>query len=147
MRARSRSGQVVVEMLLILPVFLAMVFLIMEIGYLAFRVIMLNHATYETARVGSMTWAFPSLGSGLGPSKTVEVMKRLLPAARVDCAPEATLVDPQALQQNYDLVCRGEERVRLIFPLSSFLLANPRGSGRRLLAATVRMPIEQPLRK
>ncbi len=44
-----------------------------------------------------------------------------------------------------DLVCTGSEDVPLIFPISSIVLAKPAGSGTRMLTATVRMPIEQPL--
>ncbi len=137
----GRSGQVVVEMLLILPVFLGMVFLIMEIGYVSFRLIVLNHATYEVARIGGMTWF---TGGG---SKASSVMHQMLPEATVNCFPDKTLQDPQASQDNFDLVCTGQENVSLIFPISSIILAKPQGSGKRLLVATVRMPIEQPLKK
>lgn len=138
-----RSGQVVVEMLLILPVFLGIVFSIMEIGYVSFQLIVLNHATYEVARIGGMLWRTPQGNN----AKMNEFMRNILPAARVECAPDKTLADPQAGQENFDLVCTGSESVRLVFPISSIILAKPRGSGHRPLAATVRMPIEQPLRK
>lgn len=138
-----RCGQVVVEMLLILPVFLTIVFTIMEIGYVSFRLIVLNHATYEVARVGGMTWFSPAGG----PSKAGTIMHQILPEAKVDCFPDKTLRDQQADQDNFDLVCTGQENVKLIFPISSIILAKPRGSGKRLLIATVRMPIEQALKK
>lgn len=140
---KRRSGQVVVEMLLILPVFLGIVFTIMEIGYVSFQLILLNHATYEAARVGGMTW-FSAAG---GPVKTTGVMKQFLPQATVSCFPDKTLADPQAGQDNFDLVCTAKEQVRLIFPISSIILAKPKGTGRRELMAVVRMPIEQPLKK
>ncbi len=140
---RRESGQVVVEMLLILPIFLGIVFTIMEIGYVSFQLIVLNHATYEVARIGGMTWLASTGGNG-GMN---DVMKRILPAATVDCVQEPTPSDPQAGQPNYDLVCTSREQVKLIFPISSIILAKPRGTGTRLLMATVRMPIEQPLRK
>jgi hypothetical protein len=141
----SRTGQVVVEMLLILPIFLGIVFTIMEIGYVSFQLILLNHATYEVARVGSMTWFMP-FG---GPSKTAAVMQQFLPAATVTCAPDPTIPDPQAnpTTPNNDLVCTGTENIRLIFPISSIILAKPPGSGMRELVAQVRMPIEQPLKQ
>ena len=82
------SGQVVVEMLLILPVFLAMVFLIMETGNISFRLIVLNHATYEVARIGGMTWSNPALGNN---GKMNEKMRMILPEAVVNCVPEPTL--------------------------------------------------------
>ncbi len=141
---RSRAGQVVVEMLLILPVFLTMIFTIMEIGYVSFQLILLNHATYEVARIGSMTWTAPPAYS---QGKLNEFMQRILPAARVTAIPEKTLMDPQAGQDNYDLVVTGVHSVKLIFPISSIILAKPSGSGMRELVATVRMPIETPLKK
>lgn len=130
-------------MLLILPVFLGIVFTIMEIGYVSFHMIVLNHATYEAARIGGMTWFSP----GGGASKTNAVMKQILPQANVSCSPDKTLADPQAGQDNFDLVCTGQERVRLIFPISSIILSKPKGTGTRELFATVRMPIEQTLKK
>ena len=137
------SGQVVVEMLLILPIFLGIVFTIMEIGYVSFQLIVLNHATYEVARIGGMTWLTSTGGNG----GLNDIMKEILPQATVNCVQEPTLTDPQADQQNYDLVCTSQEAVKLVFPISSIILAKPRGTGTRLLTATVRMPIEQPLRK
>ena len=126
-----------------LPVFLTIVFTIMEIGYVSFRLIVLNHATYEVARVGGMTW----LSSGGGQSKAGSLMQRILPEATVACFQDKTMRDPQSEQDNFDLVCTGRESVKLIFPISSIILAAPQGSGKRLLTATVRMPIEQALKK
>ena len=143
MRSRSkRSGQVVVEMLLILPVFLGIVFTIMEIGYVSFQLIVLNHATFEAARVGGMTY-YPKNDT----SQAKRVMQMVLPNSNVVCLPDVTLQDPQPQPalQNMDLVCTGTESIRLIFPISSIILAKPRGSGTRTLSATVRMPVEQPL--
>jgi len=75
------------------------------------------------------------------------MMQRILPEAIVNCGSVATLSDPQAQQQNFDLVCTGEWNVKLLFPISSIILSKPRGTGHRLLQATVRMPIEQPLKQ
>jgi hypothetical protein len=129
-------------MLLILPVFLGIVFTIMEIGYMSFQTIVLNHATFEAARVGGMTY-FPAQST----ARASLVMQQFLQNATVDCSAVATLPDPQTQPpvQNLDLVCTGSESIPLIFPISKILLAKPAGSGRRTLTATVRMPIEQPL--
>lgn len=143
-RRGGRTGQVVVEMLLILPVFLTMIFTIMEIGFVSFQLILLNHATYEVARIGSMTFTPPP---GYTCGRLNEFMRRILPAARVTCDTKKTLPDPQAGQENFDLVVTGLHAVKLIFPISSIILAKPSGSGTRLLVATVRMPIESPLKK
>jgi hypothetical protein len=133
---------VVVEMLLILPVFLGIVFSIMEIGYISFRLILLNHATYEAVRVGGMTY-YPAKST----ARATAVMGRILPAVRLDCWTEPTVYDKQADQQNSDLVCRATEDVQLIFPISSIILSKPRGTGTRELIAEVHMPIERPLLK
>lgn len=144
MRKVGRKGQVIVEMLLILPVFLTIVFTIMEIGYVSFQLILLNHATYEVARIGGMTWTSPP---GHGCGKLNEFMKQILPQASVACVMDKTLQDPQAGQDNFDLIVTGSESIKLVFPISSVILAKPKGSGTRLLVAVVRMPIEAPLKK
>jgi hypothetical protein len=141
-RGGRRKGQVVVEMLLILPVFLGIVFTIMEIGYISFRLIVLNHAAYEAVRVGGMTY-FP----GKTTQGATRVMSQFLPDAHIDCDAEPTLKDMQAGQQNYDLHCRVTENVQLIFPISSIILSKPGGTGTRQLVTDVWMPIEQPLLK
>jgi hypothetical protein len=145
----SRSGQVVVEMLLVLPVFLAIVFSIMEIGYVSFNVIVLNHATYEVARIGSLTAG--SAGSGGCPppnqAKISSSMKQILPHATVVCTPVPTLQDPQALQQNCDLDCTSQETIKLIFPISSIMLSDKGTPGQKKLTAQVAMPIERPLQQ
>jgi TadE-like protein len=143
----ASSGQVVVEMLLILPVFLTIIFSIMEIGYVSFQVIVLNHATYEVARIGGMTTAFSGGNPQVNGSSLNAFMTRILKNATVDCEAVPTLEDPEAGQQNYDLRCESTEAVRLIFPISSIILADHWGSGVRTLHAVVRMPIEQPLKK
>lgn len=144
-KKRSRLGQVVVEMLLILPVFLTIVFTIMEMGHVAFWVLVLNHMTYECARIGAMQATGPT-GVGPRPVDTMlnNVKNRFLPAARISSFSEQTLNDPQSNQRNHDLVVTGEYDVQLVFPISSLLLSEPRGSGKRKLLATVRMPIEAP---
>lgn len=144
MKRDGRTGQVVVEMLLILPVFLTIVFTIMEIGYVSFQLILLNHATYEVARIGGMTSTAPP---GHTCGKLNEYMQQIIKSATVSCAREMTLHDPQADQDNFDLIITGSNSINLIFPISSVILAKPKGSGQRLLQAVVRMPIETPLRK
>ena len=143
---KRKTGQVVVEMLLILPVFLTIVFTVMEMGYLAYWVIVLNHATYECARIGSML-ATPLTG---GEPAAVDLamqnfMHRMISGAAIAGSIESTLPDPQAGTLNHDLVATASFNVPLIFPTSYFILAKPPGSGRRLITATVRLPIERPL--
>ncbi len=144
MKKGGSQGQVVVEMLLILPIFLTIIFTIMEIGYVSFQLILLNHATYEVARIGGMTTTSPP---GHGCDKLNEFMKQIILSATVSCGKEKTLTDPQSNQDNFDLIITGSNNIKLIFPISSVILAQPKGSGKRLLQAVVRMPIETPLKK
>ncbi len=144
MKRGGKKGQVVVEMLLILPVFLTIIFTIMEIGYVSFQLILLNHATYEVARIGGMTSTSPP---GHDCNKLNVFMKQIIQSATVSCAEEVTLSDPQSGQDNKDLIVTGSNAIKLIFPISSVILAKPKGSGTRLLQAVVRMPIETPLKK
>jgi len=145
--AGRRSGQVVVEMLLVLPVFLTIVFSIMEIGYVSFRVIVLNHATYEVARIGGMTCGQASSGACPQPNtaKLSSSMSQILPGATIGCFAVPTLIDQQANQQNCDLQCTAQEKITLVFPISSFILSDKSTPGQKLLTAKVAMPIERPL--
>lgn len=144
MKKGGSPGQVVVEMLLILPVFLTIIFTIMEIGYVSFQLILLNHATYEVARIGGMSG---NASGNVNCGKMNEIMKQVIQSATVGCGTEKTLTDPQSGQDNFDLIITGNNNIKLIFPISSVILAKPKGTGMRLLQAVVRMPIETPLKK
>jgi hypothetical protein len=136
-------------MLLILPVFLTIVFTIMEMGNLAFQVILLNHATYEVARIAGMTRMPPSVSGA--PLQTCEdlvpLMKRIIATASVECQAADTMEDAQAQVMNQDVIVTGTYPVPLIFPISNIIMSEPKGSGHRTVRAVVRMPIERPLRK
>ena len=144
MKKVGEKGQVVVEMLLILPVFLTIIFTIMEIGYVSFQLILLNHATYEVARIGGMSG---NASGNVNCDKMNTIMKQVIQSATVGCGTEKTLTDPQSGQDNFDLIITGNNNIKLIFPISSVILAKPKGTGMRLLQAVVRMPIETPLKK
>lgn len=156
-RARGdlgRLGQVVVEMLLILPVFLTIVFTIMEMGYLAFWVIVLNHATYECARVGALLSTPPDGGDPRNVDRQMnEVMAQFMGGlgARVTSRTPETVLDRQADVTNHDLVVTGIYDVQFVFPISSLLMSSPLlcpggpGGGRCTIRTTVRMPIERPI--
>jgi hypothetical protein len=140
-------------MLLVLPVFLTIVFTIMEMGYMAFQMILLNHATYEVARVGGMTMVNSSgnMQGGCG-AYLPGLMKRIIQSASVSCAVEPhSFPDAQAGITNADLIVTGNNPIKFIFPLSSILMSSPLlcpqgpGGGWCTISATVRMPIEQPL--
>ncbi len=140
-------------MLLILPVFLTIVFSIMEMGNIAFWVIMINHATYECARVGAMR-AWPINGGGSPNDMTSgmdAIMKSIIANGKIKSHSVQTDFDPQASQQNYDLVVEGSSDVQMLFPISSILFSSPvgcpqgPGGGKCTISASVRMPVEQPL--
>lgn len=153
------SGQAVIEVLLILPVFLSLVFLIMEIGHLSFRTILIHHAAYEVARVGSLTTSPDHANSNcqfphLNANAMQRVQRRILPHARIHPQPliQRTLVDPQDNCPNYDVVVNMEEDVPLVFvPITGIFLGHNCNGQKslqyRCLRATVRMPIERPLFK
>lgn len=150
---KPKKGQVVVEMLLILPVFLTIIFSIMEMGRVAFWVLMLNHATYECARIGAMK-ATPFVGGGpMNVDATLRnVMERAWPnvpgSTELPTITSAAVPHPfsdnQSQFRNSDLVVTSSFKVPLIFPLASAFLAEPKGSGFRTITAEIRMPIEAP---
>jgi hypothetical protein len=158
---RSKLGQVVVEVLLVLPVFLTIVFTIMDLGLMAFWMIVLNHATYEAARAGALLAGPDPSGAGSGGgigrarSKAQDVMRKAFPNGEftVDAYPEDTWTDSQAGVLNRDLVVTTRYVMQFSFPMSNILLSSnmacPQGpgGGKCRITAIVRMPIEQPLKK
>ena len=52
--ALVRRGQVTIELLLVLPVFMLLLFFIMEMGNMGFQTILAHHCAYELARIGSL---------------------------------------------------------------------------------------------
>lgn len=156
-------GQVLIEVLLMLPIFLLLVFTVMEIGHLAFRTILLHHAAYEVARVGSLT-AYPVAASpfcrapALNAGAMNGVRRKILARSQGDYrAMPHRFDDPQDGCRNYDLVVTLVDDVPMIFPMTGLLLSNEQrvggvvvgrrreSRGFRRLTATVRMPIERPL--
>ncbi|MFC1679888.1 TadE/TadG family type IV pilus assembly protein [Elusimicrobiota bacterium] len=150
-RGRSGRGQVLVEVLLMLPFFCLMVFTIMEVGHLAFRTILLHHAAYEVARIGSlsaMTSASPGCAApALDGGRMQQVAKSILTDVTMYPALESTLSDPQEGCAHYDVVVTMTQPVPMIFPMTGMILANTSDRRHRSLAATVRMPVERPLFK
>ncbi|MFA6316776.1 MAG: TadE family protein [Elusimicrobiota bacterium] len=149
---RSSLGQVIVEVILILPFFLAIVFTILEMGNIAFHLIIIQHATWETARYGAMI-AAPK-GGTKGGGGSVEsgqlepFLQRIVKEAKVKSSvSKKTLPDPQAGVDCYDLELTTEYAIPLIFPISNMALSKPPGTGKRTVEITLRMPIEQPLLK
>lgn len=146
-------------MLIILPLFLGFVFLIMETGHLAFQTLILHHAAFEVARIGSLS-AAPRPNEGFAPNLgrarylMDSTLSRIFPKhnASLTTRVEDTLRDPQSGLSNHDLVVDIEYQCPLVFPMTGVILADPaRGPIRkgvttksRTLYAEVRMPIQQP---
>ena len=150
----KRAGQVTVELLLVLPVFMLLIFCIMEIGNLAYQTILVHHCAYELARIGSLVAGPNGGGSGGGneSAKMNSTLKEMLPTATLSSSREQRAYgpDPQsaATGNNYvseDLSVTVTYPVRLVFPGSSVLLSDvPRSRRVKTISVTVRMPIEKP---
>ncbi|MEF3280258.1 MAG: pilus assembly protein [Elusimicrobiota bacterium] len=151
-----RKAQVTVELLLVLPVFFLMLFTIMEFGLIAHKVIVVNHAAYEIARIGSLL-AGPHGGqkntaSKIEYSKLEDVKCQIFGPTCGEVNLIATIdttgYDPQVGPQhiNEDIVVTLIYPVHLIFPGPNYFLADPpRNVHIKRIRVTVRMPIEKPL--
>lgn len=149
-----KAGQVTIELLLVLPVFMSLLFFIMEIGNMGFQTILAHHCAYELARIGSLV-AGPhggDAGAGSDAGKANQKMKSVLmtmfpasPGVRVEGHIVQTTYDKQAERMNEDLLVTLTYPAKLIFPVSSVALADePRGRRIKRIIVKVRMPVEQP---
>ncbi len=158
---KSLTGQVTVELLLVLPVFFLLIFLIMEVGYLAFKVILYHHSAYELARIGSLV-AGPRGGVKSSSSKkdfaktkmddVLQTMGIVGKECVLDAGIEETLEDPQVkatdsgYHMNEDLLVTLSCNARLIFPGARYVLSDaPKSKGIKKINVTVMMPIEKPI--
>ena len=150
----KKAGQVTVELLLVLPVFMLLLFFIMEMGNLGFQTILAHHCAYELARIGSMV-AGPSGGNAsesanasMANSKMKNVLGEMFPSSpgiTVDGVLVTTLKDPQSGQVGEDLLVTLTYTAKLIFPGSSYFLSDPpKGSKKKKIVVRVRMPVEKP---
>ena len=148
-----RAGQVTVELLLVLPVFMLLLFFIMEIGNMGFQTILAHHCAYELARIGSLLVGtrgdMTGGGEGLANIKMRNVVKQMFPSTDVQV--EGALVDnnisadPQSGQQSRDWLVTLVYPAKLIFPGSSYFLADePKNARTKKITVKVRMPVEQP---
>ncbi|MGB2579814.1 hypothetical protein AAIR98_001733 [Elusimicrobium simillimum] len=151
---RRRGGQTIVELMLVLPVFMYMLFLVLELGNIAYHTILAHHSAYEMARVGALV-GVRRLG---GPtdksyvdSKLKEQVALIFQAAQLKptftTAVKRTSFDPQIsgnAHPNEDLIVELTYPVRLIFPGTNIVFADqPKRVGIKYLKATVRMPVER----
>ncbi len=145
-------GQVTVELMLILPVFLLMIFFVLEYGNIAYRTLVLNHASYEFARIAAL----------VGVDKPSGIANRSIMQQKIDQAKrkvfgqdaerlnvqikvETTGIDPMYKKHRHqDVVVTVVYPVKLAFPGTSYILADePRRNGIRKVKATARMPVEK----
>ena len=147
-----KRGQVTVELMLVLPVFLLVIFFVLEYGNLAYRMLILNHASYEFARIAALVGV--DTPSGLANRTTmrqkVEHSKRKVfgkEAERigVQIKVEGTGIDPMYRKHRHqDVIVTLTYPVKLVFPGTSYILADePRREGIRKIQATARMPVEK----
>lgn len=149
---KKRGGQVTAELMLILPVFMLMIFFVLEYGNIAYHTIIANHASYEFARIGSLVAVKKPSGR---PDRTVitqkinqakqKVFGSKAAGIGVNVKVETTGTDPMYKKHRHeDLVVTVVYPVHLIFPGTSFVLASePRREGIRRIQAVTRMPIEK----
>jgi hypothetical protein len=158
----KRAGQVTVELLLVLPVFMLLLFFIMEMGNLAYQTILVHHCAYELARIGSLVAGPPGGSSsttsntGLAEQKMRSVLGKMFQNAgmiQLVVTSEVTGIDPQPkaaptphTHTNEDIMVTLVFPCKLIFPGSSYWFADPpRGSRIKHITVKVRMPIEKPV--
>jgi hypothetical protein len=148
----KRAGQVTIELLLVLPVFMLLLFFIMEMGNMGFQTILAHHCAYELARIGSLVAGPTGAGSGGGLGVANMKMKSALsemfptnPSVQLDATLVGTLKDPQSGQMGEDLLVTLVYPATLIFPGSSYVLSDPpKGSRKKKITVRVRMPVEKP---
>lgn len=149
---RKRGGQVTAELMLILPVFMLMIFFVLEYGNIAYHTIIANHASYEFARIASLVAVKKPSGR---PDRTV-ITQKINQAKQkvfgskagrigVNVKVETTGTDPMYKRHRHeDVIITVTYPVHLIFPGTSFVLASePRREGIRRIKAVARMPIEK----
>ncbi len=155
MKIRKRDGQTVIELVMILPVFLMIIFVILELGNMAYHTIMAHHVSYELARVGALV----GVKKASGTTDTMRVNNKMKEALinmfglrragqmQFSSVLQQTSTDPQVRNHpNEDLVVTLVYRVNLLFPLTSYIFADePKRLGIKRIRATVRMPVERPL--
>ncbi|MBQ8843734.1 MAG: pilus assembly protein [Elusimicrobiaceae bacterium] len=149
---REREGQVTVELMLILPVLMLMIFFILEYGNIAYHTIIANHASYEFARIGALVAANRPSGkanSGTARNKINAAKLKVFGAnadrISVGVKIESTGTDPMySAHRHEDVVVTVIYPIELAFPGTSWLLASePKKDGIRKIQATTRMPVEK----
>lgn len=138
--------------MLILPVFMLMIFFVLEYGNIAYHTIIANHASYEFARIGSLVAVKKPSGR---PDRTI-ITQKINQAKQkvfgsksggigVNVKVETTGTDPMYKKHRHeDVVVTVTYPVHLMFPGTSYVLASePRREGIRRIKATARMPVDK----
>jgi len=148
----KRAGQITVELILILPVLMLMIFFILEFGNIAYHTILANHASYEFARIGALVGVNKPSGKsnkGTMASKINAAKQRVFGAdaqrIQVRVNVKSTGKDPMYKKhQHEDVIVTVIYPIRLAFPGTSWLLATePKRDGIRKISAVTRMPVEK----
>ncbi|MFA6582755.1 MAG: TadE/TadG family type IV pilus assembly protein [Elusimicrobiaceae bacterium] len=148
-----------VELLLILPIFLLMVFLIMEIGMLSYQFILAHHATFEVARICSLIAAPRVPGEDYRDTAELkDEAKRLfsemmgkprkgsfnIKEGELDIRYDTAESDPQSPDIEYkDLIVSAVFNAKYFFPFSSVVLGG--GESGTAITVTMKMPVGVPL--
>ena len=137
---------------MILPIFMFLVFIVLEYGNIAYHTIIANHASYEFARIGSLVAVTKPSGR---PDRTritqkvnqskLKVFGSRAGSIGVNIKVETTGTDPMYKKHRHeDVVVTVTYPVHLLFPGTSWLLASePRKNGVRRIQAVTRMPIDK----
>ena len=152
----KKAGQVTVELLLVLPVFMLMLFFIMEIGNLAYQTILVHHCAYELARIGSLV-AGPNGGGSGGGNESAKMASTLKDMGSISSAILSSSREPRSYGEDPQSAATGNKYIsedlkvtltypaKLVFPGSSFVLSDPPRAQRiKRITVTVLMPIEKP---
>lgn len=150
----AADGQVLIEVLLILPVFMLLVFFIMQIGFFSFQAIVTHHGAYEIARIASLTATKGSPCWKVEKSYVEKTAKQMFtdqPSVHAVEEPTLPNPDPQEGNPHCDVVVTLERKVKISLPMISLLMRTAtKGSCDATgctITAVVRMPIERPLTK
>lgn len=146
------GGQVTVELMLMLPIFMMMMFFVLEYGNIAYHTIIANHASYEFARIAALV----GVKQPSGRSDRTVMLQKINAAKRrvfgsdaerigVNVKVENTGVDPMYRRHRHeDVIITVTYPVRLAFPGTNYLMANePKRLGIKKIQATTRMPLEK----
>ena len=153
---RNKGGQTVIELVVVLPIFMMIIFVVLELGNIAYHTLIAHHISYELARVGSMVGVKKHSGKtdatrmqGKMRAALSKMLGMAEPGKKVRFSSKIvrTSNDPQVKDHpNEDLVVNIVYRVDLAYPLTSYVFASePKRLGILWLKANARMPIERPL--